>query len=375
VTQAQGQIAKRLVADRLRAALPPVYRLVSNVAWLGRTAAKRGLRDGEADIVLAHPDRGFLVFEVKSGEIARGTHGRWYADGHELRPNPFEQATTSVHALMSKLAEQPDAPRGFHPIAGHAVALPDVDLASAGDPAGWLRVVSWNCQMALGRKASRLLALRPDIAIVPESAEYDGLDGLVRIGWTGADPRKGLGVFARADFGGVLDQSLDRSREWYLPISFPGIGLNILAAWAMHARGGEASPTRGRIHRTLDHYGAFLSGGRTIIIGDLNDNVTWDTPGYPSFWRTSTILAHLGLANVYYTRTGEQPGAESIATFYQYRHRDKPYFVDHAFVPDAWLPRVRGFEIGRPDDWLDVSDHMPMVLDLDLEPASRHLAL
>ncbi len=127
-----GEAAERLVCDRLRAALPPEYRIFSNVAWLGRTAEHRGLRDGEADIVLAHPDRGFLVFEVKSGEIQRDAHGRWYAGSRELKPSPFEQAMTSMHALMNKLAELPDAPRNFKPIAGHAVALPDVDLASAG---------------------------------------------------------------------------------------------------------------------------------------------------------------------------------------------------------------------------------------------------
>jgi len=60
VTQAQGQIAERLVADRFRAAFPHESRLFSNVAWLARTAANRGLRDGEADLVLVHPDRGFL---------------------------------------------------------------------------------------------------------------------------------------------------------------------------------------------------------------------------------------------------------------------------------------------------------------------------
>jgi nuclease-like protein len=86
LTQAQGQIAGRLVVDRPRAALDPDYRLFQNVAWLGRTAANRGLRDGEADIVLAHPDRGFLVFEVKSGEIARDGHGRWYAGSRAMRP-------------------------------------------------------------------------------------------------------------------------------------------------------------------------------------------------------------------------------------------------------------------------------------------------
>src|SRR6266566_998696 len=82
----QGHLAERLVTDRLRAALTPDYRLFSNVAWIGRTGANRGLRDGEADIVLAHPDRGFLVFEVKSGEIARDGHGRWYAGSRAMRP-------------------------------------------------------------------------------------------------------------------------------------------------------------------------------------------------------------------------------------------------------------------------------------------------
>jgi hypothetical protein len=37
VTQAQGPIADRLVADRLLAALTPDYRPFQNVAWLGRT--------------------------------------------------------------------------------------------------------------------------------------------------------------------------------------------------------------------------------------------------------------------------------------------------------------------------------------------------
>jgi hypothetical protein len=127
-----GQAAETLVYDRLRAALPADYRIFRNVAWLARTAPGRGLRDGEADIVIAHPDRGFLVFEVKSGQIARDQHGRWYAGNRVLEPSPFEQARTSAHALLRKVAELPDAPPDFDTVSGHAIALPDVDLASAG---------------------------------------------------------------------------------------------------------------------------------------------------------------------------------------------------------------------------------------------------
>jgi hypothetical protein len=120
------------VFERVRAALPPEYRLYPNVAWIGRTAGHRGLRDGEADLLVAHPDRGILVVEVKAGQIARDEHGRWWAGRDELRPTPFDQARDNLHALLGKLRELPDAPPNWQPIAGHAIALPDVDLESAG---------------------------------------------------------------------------------------------------------------------------------------------------------------------------------------------------------------------------------------------------
>jgi len=129
----KGEEAERLVIDRLRAALPKDYRVFGNVAWLERTADHRGLRDGEADVVIAHPDRGFLVIEVKAGEIARDAYGRWFAGPKPLNPSPFEQAKTSMHALLRKLDDLPDRPSDFRPISGHAVAFPDVDLASAGN--------------------------------------------------------------------------------------------------------------------------------------------------------------------------------------------------------------------------------------------------
>lgn len=51
-----------------------------------------------------------------------------------------------------------------------------------------LRIVSWNCSKALHRRGDALLALRPDVAIVPECGQEPELgDGeLVRVAWTGA---------------------------------------------------------------------------------------------------------------------------------------------------------------------------------------------
>ena len=49
---------------------------------------------------------------------------------------------------------------------------------------------------------------------------------------------------------------------------------------------------------------------------------------------------------------------------YWRRSLDTPYLVDHAFVPRDWLPRIERFDIGLAQDWLELSDHMPLVLDL-----------
>ena len=75
--------------------------------------------------------------EVKSGAIRRDAHG-WWAGGVPLPRSPFEQAADSRYSLVKKLLELPAWDPSIHPIAGDAVALPDVDLDSAGSRAGML---------------------------------------------------------------------------------------------------------------------------------------------------------------------------------------------------------------------------------------------
>jgi len=122
----RGEVAERLVADRLRAVLAPDILLLDTVKWLLR---ERGaVRNGEADVVIGDPERGILVLEVKSGEIRRDTGGTWWAGPDRLSRSPFEQAHDNKYALLKKLHELPDWPAGLKPISGHAVAFPDVDL-------------------------------------------------------------------------------------------------------------------------------------------------------------------------------------------------------------------------------------------------------
>ena len=127
----RGEDAERLVEERLRAALPePDYRIYVNVNWTGPLRERGPARDGEADAVIAHPEHGLLVLEVKAGEPSVDHAGHWHLGPIELKQSPFEQARTSKHYLRAKLVDLPDWPPGLEPLAGHAVAFPDVDLES-----------------------------------------------------------------------------------------------------------------------------------------------------------------------------------------------------------------------------------------------------
>lgn len=232
-----------------------------------------------------------------------------------------------------------------------------------------LRIVAWNINMAAERKASGLVDLAPDIVVLAEVANIPELGGgaLLRVGWAGRNLRKGLGVFVRPGLIASVDPLWDPVREWFLPVHVEiAGGLDILAVWAMNHRGKEPGPLAGRTHRALDDYGPLLAKGRTLVIGDFNDNARWDTPGSPAFATTVGALASAGYVSIYHARTGEPHGAETGASLYWYRHRDRPYLVDHAFVPSAWLPLVRRFELGDPDLWLHDSDHVPLIVELEL---------
>ena len=132
----RGEEAEREVEERLRDALPSEYRLYPNVNWTGPMRDHGPAEDGEADLVIAHPEHGILVLEVKAGEPSRDASGRWWLGPIQLDRSPFEQAMRSQKQLVRKLVSLPGWPsqRGSdhraEPHAGHGVAFPSVDLAS-----------------------------------------------------------------------------------------------------------------------------------------------------------------------------------------------------------------------------------------------------
>ncbi|TCA29828.1 DUF2075 domain-containing protein [Rhizobium leguminosarum bv. viciae] len=103
--------AELIVFRALSEQLGPNYVILHSVAWISRPGGG-GPREGESDILIAHPALGLLVIEVKGGRVALDYRTKtWVSiDGndvaHEIK-NPFEQARRGKFALLEKLRESP----------------------------------------------------------------------------------------------------------------------------------------------------------------------------------------------------------------------------------------------------------------------------
>jgi exodeoxyribonuclease III len=238
-----------------------------------------------------------------------------------------------------------------------------------------MRIVVWNCNMALHRKIDRLLALKPDVAVVPECATPELLRQKAALfipehfRWMAVkSEHKGLGVFAFGRYGLELPPGIDPDPELrvMLPLRVTGpTPFNLLAAWSFNATDGISASDPGPLLRAIDRYGSFLSQGQTVVAGDFNNHRVFDKPGRAcNFLSTVPVLNRLGLHSVYHRAHGlthEQD--EPHPTLFWMRHRDKPYHIDYCFASSTLIDRMTACTVGSFDEWGQHSDHMPLVVD------------
>ncbi|MCX6056884.1 MAG: nuclease-related domain-containing protein [Chloroflexi bacterium] len=99
-----------------------------SVAWQSRKEGSA--RDGEADFVIAHPDYGVLVLEVKGGGVSfDAISGQWTTVdryGNSYLIDPIDQARKSHYKLLDKFKDLREWDNSRLLTIGHAVCFPDV---------------------------------------------------------------------------------------------------------------------------------------------------------------------------------------------------------------------------------------------------------
>jgi exodeoxyribonuclease-3 len=244
-----------------------------------------------------------------------------------------------------------------------------------------MRIVAWNCNMALDRKVETLLGLAPDIAIIGECAEPQRLRLRSKSAWLQADPvwvgrnpHKGLAVFAFNGYAVRLADPYHPSLRYIAPVHVEGPATcNLLAVWAQNASAGTPRKHQlGPLRRALARYRSFLGQHPAVVAGDFNSNTIWDKPGWRSNHATQVRLLEqrFGLTSVYHALRGEAHGAESEPTLYwRDRTKDGPtYHIDYVFLPAAWVTKVSHLSIGTFEAWCGsgLSDHVPVTVDIDI---------
>ena len=234
-----------------------------------------------------------------------------------------------------------------------------------------LTLVTWNCNGAFRKKFHAIQTVDADIYVIQECEDPLRAKDISYLGfssnhlWAGPTKNKGLGVFAKT---GVKFEAVAMELEpleLFLPVRVND-DWPLLAAWTRQAN----SPNFryiGQLWKLLQGDKSFLAHTGAAVIGDLNSNKRWDE--WDRWWNHSDVvreLGELGLQSAYHQYFQEPQGEETRPTLFLQRNREKAYHIDYGFFGPGWS--VQEVQVGQPENWLEISDHMPVIFKLKKSP-------
>jgi len=245
-----------------------------------------------------------------------------------------------------------------------------------------LKIVTWNC--ARGKptiKLPRLLSANPDVLVVQECARPAELPapapprpgpsgaGLLQLAgptqvWHGDNRNQGLLVQVNDGLHLRPSKEQPTPAKFFLPVQVRGrADFNLLAVWAKPAAQRPLYVTT--LFQGVEAYRDFIRSAPTILIGDLN-TVRLPSANDPHMAFVNLLRDEFDLVSAYHEFHGLEHGQEEQDTFFDRTKKNKPYHIDYCFIPRSWLPRLANVAVGSFDDWHDLSDHVPVLVDLEM---------
>ena len=237
-----------------------------------------------------------------------------------------------------------------------------------------MKILTWNCNGALRKKFEILLDFNADINIIQECenpAETKHLEynnWAENYLWIGDSKNKGIGIFAKKEIKlkklNWSDKFKDHKVKYFLPCSTNG-NFNLLAVWT-HS---NKSPTFGYIGQLWKYLQVNKQNlNESLIIGDFNSNKIWDK--WDRWWNHSDVvneLKEIGIESLYHKINNEEQGEETKPTFFLQRKLEKPYHIDYVFGSSYFSKNLKEFNIGKIENWLEISDHLPIMCEFNLK--------
>ena len=235
-----------------------------------------------------------------------------------------------------------------------------------------MRIIEWNCQGAFRLKNKEVFELRPDILIVPECEREEKLEfGKLTpkpndFLWYGDTGKKGIAIFSFSDYKFRQLKEFNPNFRYIIPLEVYNKTNSFLlfAVWAMDNKQNPLARYIGQVWNAINYYQATLTNN-TILIGDFNSNQIWDEKErVGNHTEVVNFLQNFKIESLYHKQQNESHGLESLNTFFMNRNLDKPYHIDYVFASHDIIKNGYNLTLGNPTEWIDKSDHVPMILDI-----------
>ncbi len=235
-----------------------------------------------------------------------------------------------------------------------------------------MNIVSWNCNGAFRHKHRLLKPFQPDVAVIQECESPELISKEISTPfydscvWDGTCTSKGVGVYTFNGLKAEIAPFYNHEFQLVLPVFIYHDNRRFLlvAVWTRFV-GQVLKSYVAQAYLALCSYEKYFDDD-TIILGDFNSNAVWDGK-FGRRVRHAELVQKLendNFCSLYHELHNETQGLESQATQFQFRHKSKPHHIDYMFINKDKVRDVDAFQIGKFRPWSQVSDHMPLFMNV-----------
>ncbi|MED3067396.1 endonuclease/exonuclease/phosphatase family protein [Bacillus thuringiensis] len=236
-----------------------------------------------------------------------------------------------------------------------------------------MKIVAWNAGMAFRKKIDKILPLKADILVISECeqpekwGQIDKERGIYKFLWEGDNPNKGIGIITfDKRYKIEIHPDYDKSFRYIVPIKVSA-GNQEFIMFAVWSQKGEKRYDSyiGQIYLALEKYASLLKEP-CIIVGDWNSNKLFDhIKRVKTHSEVVTFLEGFGIKSAYHHFYDEEHGEELKVTHYFRKEKARPFHIDFLFASKLLLDQLKSFHIGSREDWIEFSDHMPIIAEFN----------